>query len=72
MCRQDNVVQSVNRVEQRSEDWSYKGNNSNGEGDSTVGFNVLDAMLKHSLDRLKSMRFVRNFVQVFFLNLFLN
>ncbi|KAJ8526615.1 hypothetical protein K7X08_029092 [Anisodus acutangulus] len=49
--RQDNVVQSVNR-----EDWSSKGNNSNREGDSTVGFNVLDAMLKHSLDRLKSMR----------------
>ncbi|KAK4338069.1 hypothetical protein RND71_042556 [Anisodus tanguticus] len=49
--RQDNVVQSVNR-----EDWSSKGNNSNREGDLTVGFNVLDAMLKHSLDRLKSMR----------------
>lgn len=59
MCRQDNVVQSVNREEQGSNDWSSKGNNSNLEGDSRVGFNVLDAMLKHSLDRLKCMRFVR-------------
>lgn len=34
MCRQDNVVQSVNREEQGSNDWSSKGNNSNLEGDS--------------------------------------
>lgn len=58
MCRQGDVVQSVIREVQGSEDWSSKGNESNGEGYSTVGFNVLDAMLKHSLDRLKSMRFV--------------
>ncbi|CAN4088910.1 unnamed protein product [Withania somnifera] len=54
--RQDNVVQSVNRDEVRSKDWSSNGNDSNQEGDSEVGFNVLDAMLKRSLDRLKNMR----------------
>lgn len=57
MCRQENVMHSVNRDELGSKDWSSKGNNSNPEGDSTAGFSVLDTMLKRSLDRLKSMRF---------------
>lgn len=67
MCRQDNVVQCVNREEQGSKDSLSKGNDSDQQEDSRVGFNVLDAMLKHSLDRLKSMRFVRNFVRKFFI-----
>lgn len=55
-------MHSVNRDELGFKDWSSKGNNSNREGDSTEGFSVLDTMLKRSLDRLKSMRFVQNFV----------
>lgn len=56
-CRQENVMQRVNRDELGPKDWSSKGNNPNPEGNSTVGFSLLDAMLKSSLDRLKSMRF---------------
>ncbi|XP_024964548.1 pentatricopeptide repeat-containing protein At5g24830 isoform X3 [Cynara cardunculus var. scolymus] len=53
---QDLIAASGSEYHQKTEDWSPPDKNSEGGGDPEVVFNVLDAILKCSLDRLKLMR----------------
>lgn len=46
----------------RTQDWFPNNKQCNDEGDPQAVFNVLDAMLKGSLERLKSMRLAFYFI----------
>ncbi|XP_012076311.2 pentatricopeptide repeat-containing protein At5g24830 [Jatropha curcas] len=53
----DNLMEALShRCQLRTQDWFQNKREDNGEGDPQFVFNVLDAMLKGNLERLKSMR----------------